>query len=168
MPRLASIAKIIAAIVLLVIIDQAIKAWVVANMAYGEEWPLLPFLSFLHARNTGVAFSMFSNGSVLFLVGLPILIMGLIGYMLYRTEPHERYSRIGFIMILGGAVGNVIDRALLGYVVDYVYFHTPVWSFAIFNFADAIITLGVGFVLLQEFIHWRHSKDPSDNSSSSD
>ena len=164
MPRLSSIVKIIVAIALLVIIDQAIKAWVVAHMAYGEEWPLLPFLSLLHARNTGVAFSMFSNGSVLFLVGLPILIMGFITYMLYRTEPHERYSRLGFIMILGGAVGNVIDRATLGYVVDYVYFHTPIWSFAIFNFADAMITLGVGFVLLQEFIHWRQS----DNSSSSD
>lgn len=164
MPRISSIIKVIVAVALLVIIDQAIKAWVVANMAYGEEWPLVPFLSLLHARNTGVAFSMFSDGSLLFLVGLPIFIMGFIGYMLYRTEPHERYSRIGFVMILGGAIGNVIDRALLGYVVDYVYFHTPIWSFAIFNFADAMITLGVGFVLFQEFLHWRQS----DNSSSSD
>lgn len=161
MPRLTSIIVVFAAVALLVIMDQAIKAWVVAHMAYGEQWPLLPFLSLLHARNTGVAFSMFSDGSALFLVGLPLLIMGFISYMLYRTEPHERYSRIGFVMILGGAIGNVIDRALLGYVVDYIYFHTPIWSFAIFNFADAMITLGVGFVLLQEFIHWRHSNKSS-------
>lgn len=158
MPRLSSIAQIIAAVAVLVLIDQAIKAWVVANMAYGEQWPLMPFLSLLHARNTGVAFSMFSGGSTLFLVGLPILIMGLIAYMLYKTEAREIYSRIGFVMILGGAIGNVIDRATLGYVVDYVYFHTPVWSFAIFNFADAMISIGVACVLLQEFILWRQSR----------
>ena len=102
------------------------------------------------------------------LIGLRVLIMGFVGYMLYRSSPEEKFFRIGMVMILGGAIGNVIDQILLGYVVDYVYFHTPIWSFAIFNFADAMITLGVGFVLLQEFVHWRQSKDQSDNSSTSD
>lgn len=158
MPSARSLGQILGIVLLLVAIDQAMKAWVVAHMAYLEEWPLLPFLSLLHARNTGAAFSMFSGSGKLFLVGVPLLIMGLIGYMLYRTTPEERLSRIGLVMILGGAVGNVIDRAWLGYVVDYVYFHTPVWSFAIFNFADMMITLGAGLVILQEFILWRRSR----------
>lgn len=158
MPSARSLGQILSIVLLLVVIDQAIKAWVVAHMAYLEERPLLPFLSLLHARNTGAAFSMFSGSSKLFLVGVPLVIMGFIGYMLYRTTDEERLSRIGLVMILGGAVGNVIDRAWLGYVVDYVYFHTPIWSFAIFNFADMMITLGAGLVILQEFILWRRSR----------
>lgn len=158
MPSLRSLGQIVGIVLLLVAIDQAIKAWVVAHMAYLEERPLLPFLSLLHARNTGAAFSMFSGSGKLFLVGVPLVIMGLIAFMLYRTTDEERWSRLGLVMILGGAVGNVIDRAWLGYVVDYVYFHTPIWSFAIFNFADMMITLGAGMVILQEFILWRRAR----------
>ncbi len=62
---------------------------------------------------------------------------------------------IGFALIVGGAVGNLIDRAVYGHVIDYILFHTPVWSFAVFNLADAFITVGAVAVLLEEFLGWR-------------
>src|SRR5690606_6743337 len=55
-------------------------------------------------------------------------------------------------LIFGGAVGNLIDRAVYGHVIDYILFHTPVWSFAVFNLADTFITLGAGLVILDEFV----------------
>ncbi|EFG9153005.1 signal peptidase II, partial [Escherichia coli] len=58
----------------------------------------------------------------------------------------------GFALIIGGALGNVIDRSLLGHVIDYVLFHTPVWSFAVFNLADAFITVGAVLVICDEFL----------------
>lgn len=146
---------------LLVIIDQALKWLVVREMAYGEQIPFLPFLSWLHARNTGVAFSLFADSGPLFVLALPTLICGVLIYMLFRTNPAEWLTRLGLVMILGGAIGNLIDRVRLGYVVDYIFFHTPYWSFAIFNFADMAITIGAGLIILQEIILWRRSRKSS-------
>jgi hypothetical protein len=67
-------------------------------------------------------------------------------------------GRIGFALVLSGAFGNLIDRVWLGYVVDYVLFHLPNWSFAIFNLADAFITVGAILIVLEEFIGWRREK----------
>jgi signal peptidase II len=65
--------------------------------------------------------------------------------------------------VLGGAVGNLIDRAVYGHVIDYVLFHTPVWSFAIFNLADAFISVGAGLVVLEEvLVWWRGRRASSD------
>ena len=60
-------------------------------------------------------------------------------------------------MIVGGALGNMIDRAIHGHVIDYVLLHTPQWSFAVFNLADAFISVGAALVILQEFLDWRAS-----------
>lgn len=66
-------------------------------------------------------------------------------------------------MIVGGALGNLVDRTTLGYVVDYIYFHTPSWSFAVFNLADAFITVGAGLVILEEIVGWlRGGHEPAE------
>ncbi len=67
----------------------------------------------------------------------------------------------GLALILGGAIGNLIDRVWHGYVIDYVLFHLPGWSFAIFNLADAFITVGAGLVLLEEFLGWWRQRTDS-------
>ena len=64
-------------------------------------------------------------------------------------------AHFGFALIIGGAMGNLIDRFLYGHVIDYFLFHTPGWSFAIFNLADAAITVGAGLVILDELLQWR-------------
>ncbi len=76
-------------------------------------------------------------------------------FLANRTSDRQVFARIGFALIIGGALGNLIDRAVHGHVIDYILFHTPVWSFAVFNLADAFITVGAGLVLLQEFLDWR-------------
>lgn len=141
-----------------IVLDQLIKLWVEANMPLHSKIDLLPFLALLHARNTGIAFSFLSDlgGSWLSIIAVVIVIFMFV--LAVRTDPKQIWARIGFALIIGGAIGNLIDRALRGYVVDYVYFHTPVWSFAIFNLADAFITIGAGLVILEEFIGWRRSK----------
>ena len=71
---------------------------------------------------------------------------------LVRSPVTETALRIGLAMIIGGAVGNIIDRIQHSYVIDYIYFHTPVWSFAIFNLADVFISLGAVLILVDEIL----------------
>ncbi|MEO3386813.1 signal peptidase II [Mesorhizobium sp. CAU 1741] len=140
--------------VLSVLIDQAIKYAVETRLAMHEQVDVLPFLALYRAHNTGIAFSMFSNiGSV----GLAVLTIGIIVFVSWiaaRTEPGQVFARLGFALIVGGAIGNLIDRVWLGYVVDYVLFHLPGWSFAIFNLADAFISMGAALVIFEEFLGW--------------
>lgn len=141
------------------IVDQWIKWLVVSGMALHERIDLLPFLSLYHTRNTGIAFSFLSGFDDTLMIVLTGTVMVFIGWLAARTERRQHFARIGFALILGGALGNIIDRSLLGYVVDYVLFHTRSWSFAVFNLADAFITVGAGLVILQELIDWRRGDD---------
>ncbi|KQT83951.1 signal peptidase II [Aurantimonas sp. Leaf443] len=135
-----------------VLADQAIKWLVVATMPLGDLIELLPFLSLYHARNTGIAFSMFSGLDDLWLALLAGLVLVAVLWVWWKTPRERLVSHLGLAMIVGGAIGNLIDRVFLGYVVDYVYFHTPVWSFAVFNLADAFISVGAAFILFDEFV----------------
>ncbi|KQT43219.1 lipoprotein signal peptidase [Aureimonas sp. Leaf454] len=139
-------------ILLSVVADQAIKALVVATMPLGASIPLLPFLALFHARNEGIAFSMFDGFDDLGLALLAGAVLLFVGWLWWKTPPERRWSHLAFAMIVGGAVGNLIDRLRLGYVVDYIFFHTPVWSFAVFNLADALISIGAALVILDEFL----------------
>ena len=138
-----------------VVADQIIKQMVEAGMEMHEQIILLPFLSLFRTHNTGVAFSMFAGADDWRLIGLVVAVLAFIAWLAWKSAAHQWIARIGFALILGGAVGNLIDRATLGYVVDYVLFHTPTWSFAVFNLADAAITVGAGLVILQEVVDWR-------------
>ena len=135
-----------------VVLDQAIKAWVVAEMALGDAVELVPFLALYHARNTGIAFSMFDGVGGFGLALLALVVLAVVMVLWVKTPADRRLTHFGLAIIVGGAIGNLIDRVRLGYVVDYVYFHTPVWSFAVFNLADACITVGAITILLDEFI----------------
>ena len=75
-------------------------------------------------------------------------------YLASRTTREQVLARIGFALIVGGALGNLIDRAVHGHVIDYILFHTPVWSFAVFNLADAFITVGAVLVVADELFGW--------------
>lgn len=141
-----------------IILDQLIKFWVEASMPLHSQIDLLPFLALLHAQNTGIAFSFLSGMDGVWLGIIAIVIVVFIAALAVRTDPTQIFARLGFALIIGGAVGNLIDRFVRGYVVDYVYFHTPVWSFAIFNLADAFITVGAGLIILEEFLSWRKSR----------
>lgn len=147
-------------VIAIIFIDQAIKLLVEADMDYGQQIELLPFLSLYRTHNEGIAFSMLSGMSDNGLAIMTFLVMLFVVYLWWTTPKHRVFARLGFAFIIGGAAGNLIDRTLLGHVVDYIYFHTPVWSFAVFNMADVFITFGAGLIILEELLAWKRERRP--------
>ncbi len=150
-----------------ILIDQVIKEWVQIDMALYEQIDILPFFALFYTHNPGIAFSMFSTWGAPALTVLTGAVVCLMLYLASRSTARQVAARLGFALIIGGAIGNLIDRISLGYVVDYFLFHTPTWSFAVFNLADAFITVGAILVVFQEYLDWRHNKsDPSNREGS--
>jgi len=140
-------------------LDQWTKASVCANLQLGEFRPITGFLNLCHVRNTGAAFSLFSEGSgwqLFFFVGLAVVISVAILVWLCRES---RYSllTIGLSLVLSGALGNVFDRITLGAVVDFLDFHAFGYHWPAFNVADIAICLGAFLVILREFLVGRDS-----------
>jgi signal peptidase II len=142
---------------LMVVLDQIIKRLVETGMEMHEQIDVLPFLALFRTHNTGISFSLLSGGGWE-LIAVVVAVLLFIAWLAWKSEPRQVIARIGFSLIIAGALGNLIDRVVLGYVVDYVLFHTPNWSFAVFNLADACITVGAGLVILQEIVDWRQSR----------
>ncbi|RWM25477.1 signal peptidase II [Mesorhizobium sp.] len=149
-------------VVAAIALDQWIKQMVENGLAFQEKVDLLPFLALFRTYNTGIAFSMFSSFGDTGLVIIAVLVVGFVLYLAVRTPAGHIIARIGFALIVGGALGNLVDRAVFGHVIDYVLFHTPVWSFAVFNLADAFISVGAALVVFDELIGWRRETRPQD------
>ncbi len=140
-----------------VALDQWIKYLVEARLTMHEAVDLLPFLALFRTYNTGVAFSMFAWIGDKGLIAISVAVIAFVLYLAMKSSPRDVFARLGFALIISGAIGNLIDRAVYGHVIDYVLFHTPSWSFAVFNLADAFISVGAAAVVLQELINWRRS-----------
>ena len=143
---------------LAVALDQWIKHLVEIGLDMHVPLDVLPFLALYRTHNTGIAFSMLSDLGSVGLIVVTLVVVGFVGFIAARTDGGQRLARFGFALIVGGAIGNLIDRVWHGYVVDYVLFHLPSWSFAVFNLADAFITVGAGLVILDEFLVWRRGR----------
>ena len=159
MKRLAFYAGLVAVAVAL---DQWIKYLVETRLALHEQVDILPFLALYRTYNTGVAFSMLSSFGDTGLIIISLAVIAFVLYLASRSTGDQFLARIGFALIVGGAIGNLIDRAVYGHVIDYILFHTPVWSFAVFNLADAFITVGAIMVLAEEFLGWRRQRADAD------
>ncbi|OLY48552.1 signal peptidase II [Bartonella apis] len=154
-----SLITLIVGLIITVGLDQLIKYWVVNTLAVGEEIDLLPFLSLYHARNPGIAFSMLSSVSDWGLIALTFCIICFVIWLWKNAGPEKSLSRFGFLLVIGGAIGNLIDRIRFHYVIDYISFHIDdVFSFAIFNLADSFITVGAVLIVLDELLHWKREK----------
>jgi signal peptidase II len=141
--------------VVAIALDQWVKSLVEAKLPLQQMVELLPFLALYRTYNTGVAFSLFSSVGDIGLLAVSAAVILFVLYLASRTERGNWIARLGFALIIGGALGNVIDRVANGYVVDYVLFHTPVWSFAVFNLADSLISVGAALVVIEELLIWR-------------
>ena len=131
-----------------VVFDQVSKAIVINNLElYGEAGFIPHIISFYHTRNTGAAFSSFSDKPWVFMV-LSFAAMAATVFVLIKEYRRHRLLTVSLAMILGGGIGNMIDRIGLGYVTDFLRFDFV--DFAIFNVADSFIT--VGAVLLGVYI----------------
>ena len=147
----------VAAIV--IILDQLSKWLVVQYVSLYDKVPFLPFLDITHIRNPGAAFGIFSNlpdqaRLILFAVVLITAVFVII-YFLRRTGPGDGLLRFSLGLILGGAIGNSIDRFKLRYVTDFIDFHwfgDPSLHWPPFNLADSAITIGVILILFDTFI----------------
>lgn len=143
---------------LAIVIDQLVKYLVETQLFMHDKVDILPFLALYRTYNTGIAFSMFSSFGDKGLILMSLVVVVFVLYLAFRTGPKQVLARIGFALIVGGAIGNLIDRTLYGYVIDYIFFHTPVWSFAVFNLADAFILVGAVLVLVDELFVWRRHR----------
>jgi signal peptidase II len=135
---------------LIVTFDQLSKLWIRAHLALGESLPLTDRLSLTHVGNTGSAFGLLANRTVLLIIiGIASLLIVLL-FLRYLSQV-TTLSMVSIGLVWGGAVGNFIDRLRFGYVTDFIYFR--LWGdfyWPAFNIADAAITVGV-FVLIYSF-----------------
>lgn len=123
---------------LVIVIDQATKYWIQSRMAYGESWPI--FTDIFHITyilNPGAAFGILENKTWFFIAVALVLLAG-VAY-LYPRLPENMIVKLGTGLLVGGAIGNLIDRVRIGYVIDFFDFR--IWP--IFNVADICIVCGV-------------------------
>ena len=111
------------------------------------------FLRWTYERNVHGAFGLFGSSSVM-LIGMAIVVLVLFWFSFREAAAHSQTVRIAFGMIVGGAIGNVVDRLHYGYVIDFIDFYR-IWP-NIFNVADSCITVGVGLLLLSSLVTRRH------------
>ena len=146
---------------LVVIGDRVSKAAVVASMPHGASETVVDgFFNLVHVRNTGIAFSLFSDSAPWFrdllLPAISMLAIGVIVALLYRQGNLSRTSRIALVLILSGAVGNLYDRLLYGYVTDFLDLYVGSYHWPAFNVADSAITIGALMLLADSFL----ARDP--------
>lgn len=148
--RMAGWLSLAAAVALL---DQLTKQAVLANLRYGEAIPVTPFFDIVLVYNPGAAFSLLATQSGwqrwLF-TALAAVICTWLTVLLHRHQ-YERLLPAAFVLIIGGAVGNVVDRLIHGAVVDFLHFYVGRFSWPAFNLADSTITIGVALMLWSSF-----------------
>ena len=143
-----------------IVADHLTKWWVSATLDYQEAIPVLPFFSLVRVHNTGAAFSFLAGATGWqrwFFVVLGIVAAGFIVWML-RSHPTQTLFCFAVTMIMGGALGNVVDRLLHGHVVDFIQVHWAGWYFPSFNLADSAITLGAICLILDEILRVRRGR----------
>jgi len=142
----------------IIALDQFTKNLVRANLSYGEVWSpwewMIPYARVVHWYNTGVAFGLFQGYGLLFTV-LPMVVVVFILVFYSRLAGENWWMRVAVGLELGGAIGNLIDRIQIGHVTDFI----SVGNFAVFNVADASITVGVVVMVIALWVE--EKKNPS-------
>ena len=152
--------------VLIIVVDQITKTLIVGNLQLGDSHTITSFFNIVRAHNTGAAFSFLASAGGWqrwFFIGLGCAAAGFIVWML-RSHGGQRLFSLALALILGGALGNVIDRLIHGYVVDFLEFHwrflEPIFHggrFPSFNVADSAITVGAVCLILDEILRVRRA-----------
>lgn len=150
--RLGKRAIIWLALALLVaVLDQMTKLMVVDNLMLYQRVPVLPFFDFVLLHNTGAAFSFLADApgwqNWLFTGVAAIVSVGITWWLVTLPRTGRKVLALGLALVLGGAIGNVIDRVTYGYVIDFLLFYYRDLSYPAFNIADSAITCGVVLIL---------------------
>jgi signal peptidase II len=133
---------------MIVILDQITKYWALTNLEYFHPKHVMPMLNWHLSYNQGAAFGLLANYGGLQRWFLLIIALAIASFILfkinkYKNQPEKKYETLALIMILGGAIGNFIDRLRLGYVIDFIDCYFRSWHWYTFNVADIAICLGV-------------------------
>jgi signal peptidase II len=130
------------------LIDQWAKWMVVHRMEWGESIPVLDgFFHITSHRNRGAAFGMMQNQQWLFIL-VTLVVAAMILYYLWKRRDEKPWASFALALILGGAIGNLLDRIRTGEVVDFLHFFFRSYEFPVFNLADAVIVVGVGILVV--------------------
>ncbi len=138
-----------------VALDQWLKYLVESHLPFEQVVKVLPMVSLYRTWNVGIAFSMLSDQNGLMIIVLRLVIVSAVIWWWRRSLDAGSLAHLGFILIITGAIGNLVDRFVYGHVVDYILFHTQSWSFAVFNLADSLITVGAVMVGIYELFPGR-------------
>lgn len=137
-----------------IILDQVTKWIASANLAMHDPVPVMPSFNFTLMHNYGAAFSFLSNAGGwqrwFFTIVAAVISVVLIVWIV-RLKPHEKWLGIGLSLVLGGAIGNLIDRVSYGYVVDFIQWYYDRFYWPAFNIADSAIFVGTGILLCSTF-----------------
>jgi signal peptidase II len=145
---------------LVLIADQLTKVMILGYYRLGDATQVTSFFNVVRVHNSGAAFSFLASASGWqrwFFTAIGVAAAVFIIWML-RSHPGQRLFSFALACILGGAIGNVIDRSMHGYVVDFLDFHYRSWHFPAFNVADSAITIGAVCLVLDELLRVRRSK----------
>jgi signal peptidase II len=142
-----------------IVLDQWTKWIVMQNFREFESLPILPMLDLIRLHNEGAAFSFLAGASgwqrwLFTALGL-IVSIGILVWLRRLPAKGQGVLAAGLALVMGGALGNVIDRILWGHVVDFIRVYYGQWSFPAFNVADTAITIGAGLLLLDTFLEYR-------------
>ena len=151
-PRSIGLALLVA--LPIVLLDQWSKALVTTYLQYGDRVPITSFFNLVVVYNKGAAFSFLSSAGGWqrwFFIVLTVVVCGMMAWMIVKYRS-ETWFRWGLMLVLGGAIGNLIDRVLLGHVVDFLDFHWGGWHFWAFNVADSAITVGAAILIADSFL----------------
>ena len=136
----------------LVLLDQFSKQIFISSFDVGQSIIINPYLSWTYLQNTGAAFSILADGGGIqkaFLLSVSVLVSVIVFLWIQKTSEYQRQKLYGQFLLLSGAVGNLIDRAQYGYVVDFIDVHVNGFYWPVFNLADSFIFIGVLLLLFQ-------------------
>jgi signal peptidase II len=137
-------------------LDQLTKFEVTSALTLYQRIPVLPFFDLVRLHNTGAAFSFLAGQSgwqnTLFMLVAVAVSIGIFWWLTQLPRSGKGLLALGLALLIGGAIGNLIDRVIYGYVVDFILVHYGEWSFPAFNIADSAITCGVALVLFDGFV----------------
>ncbi|MET3208812.1 UNVERIFIED_CONTAM: signal peptidase II [Paenibacillus sp. PvR008] len=147
------------------LIDQGVKYLVATRMELYEQIPVIGnFFLITSHRNRGAAFGILEGQRWLFIVITIVVVIGIIWYLRKTVKAGQKLLPVALSLVLGGAVGNFLDRAISGKVVDFAQFNFGSYTFPIFNVADSAIVIGVALIILDTLLESRRNKDNGSDS----
>lgn len=143
----------------LFLIDQGTKYLIASNLEMYEQIPVIgDFFLITSSRNRGAAFGILQNQLWFFIIVTLIVVGGIVWYLRKVSKEGRKLLPTALALVLGGALGNFIDRLLMGEVVDFLQFNFGSYTFPIFNIADSCIVIGVGLIILDTLLEGRREK----------